>query len=155
MILTLCQWLLKSVHMDDLDNRLLHLLSKDARTPATVLAQKLGVSRGTVQNRIDRLQHQRIINRFTVELSAGESDAQVSAFTLIRLKADDGQVAIASLRRIPAILDIHTLSGSFDLVAEVRASSLSNLDRVLDSIRVLPEVAETQTHIRLTTIRAR
>ncbi|MEP1611948.1 MAG: Lrp/AsnC family transcriptional regulator [Roseobacter sp.] len=155
MILTLCQWFLKSVLMDDLDNQLLHLLSKDARTPATVLAQKLGVSRGTVQNRIDRLQHQRIINRFTVELSAGESDAQVSAFTLIRLKADDGQVAIASLRRIPAILDIHTLSGSFDLVAEVRASSLSNLDRVLDSIRVLPEVAETQSHIRLTTIRAR
>ncbi|MEP2780932.1 MAG: Lrp/AsnC family transcriptional regulator [Pseudoruegeria sp.] len=141
--------------MDDLDNQLLQLLTKDARTPATVLAQKLGVSRGTVQNRIDRLQHQKIINRFTVELSAGEGDTQVSAFTLIRLKADDGQVTIASLRRISAILDIHTLSGSFDLVAEVRASSLSNLDKVLDSIRSLPEVAETQSHIRLTTIRAR
>ncbi|MEP3036231.1 MAG: Lrp/AsnC family transcriptional regulator [Pseudoruegeria sp.] len=141
--------------MDDLDNQLLQLLTKDARTPATVLAQKLGVSRGTVQNRIDRLQHQKIINRFTVELSAGEGDTQGSAFTLIRLKADDGQVTIASLRRISAILDIHTLSGSFDLVAEVRASSLSNLDKVLDSIRSLPEVAETQSHIRLTTIRAR
>ncbi|MEP3296267.1 MAG: Lrp/AsnC family transcriptional regulator [Pseudoruegeria sp.] len=141
--------------MDDLDNQLLQLLTKDARTPATVLAQKLGVSRGTVQNRIDRLQHQKIINRFTVELSSGEGDTQVNAFTLIRLKADDGQVTIASLRRISAILDIHTLSGSFDLVAEVRASSLSNLDKVLDSIRTLPEVAETQSHIRLTTIRAR
>ncbi|MEH6523356.1 Lrp/AsnC family transcriptional regulator [Sulfitobacter sp.] len=141
--------------MDDLDNQLLHLLTKDARTPATALAKKLGVSRGTVQNRIDRLQHQKIINRFTVELSAGEGDAQVSAFTLIRLKADDGKVTIASLRRITAILDIHTLSGSFDLVAEVRASSLSDLDKVLDRIRALPEVAETQSHIRLTTIRAR
>lgn len=141
--------------MDDLDNQLLHLLTKDARTPATVLAQKLGVSRGTVQNRIGRLQHQKIINRFTVELSAGEGDAQVSAFTLIRLKADDGKATVASLRRISAILDIHTLSGSFDLVAEVRVSSLSNLDTVLDRIRALPEVAETQSHIRLTTTRAR
>ena len=76
--------------------------------------------RGTVQNLIVRLQHQKIINRFTVELSTGEGDAQVSAFTLIRLKADDGKVTIASLRRIAAILDIHTLSGSFDLGAEAQ-----------------------------------
>jgi DNA-binding Lrp family transcriptional regulator len=140
--------------MDDLDHQLLQLLTKDARTSATVLAQKLNVSRGTIQNRIDRLLHQNVINRFTVELSAGEADSQVSAFTLIRLKADDGKGTIQSLRRISAILDIHTLSGTFDLVAEVRASSLSNLDGVLDDIRSLPEVAETQSHIRLTSIKA-
>lgn len=140
--------------MDDLDHRLLQLLTKDARTSATVLAQKLNVSRGTIQNRIDRLQHQNVIRRFTVELSAGETDTQVSAFTLIRLKAGDGKVTLQSLRRIPAILDIHTLSGSFDLVAEVRASSLTNLDGVLDRIRTLPEVAETQSHIRLSSSKA-
>jgi DNA-binding Lrp family transcriptional regulator len=140
--------------MDDLDHQLLQLLTKDARMSATVLAQKLSVSRGTIQNRIDRLQHQNIIKRFTIELSAGEIDTQVSAFTLIRLKADDGKATIQSLRRISAILDIHTLSGSFDLVAEVRASSLSNLDTVLDCIRALPEVAETQSHIRLSSSKA-
>lgn len=140
--------------MDDLDHRLLQLLTKDARTSATVLAQKLNVSRGTIQNRIDRLQHQNVIRRFTVELSAGETDTRVSAFTLIRLKAGDGKVTLQSLRRIPAILDIHTLSGSFDLVAEVRASSLTNLDGVLDRIRTLPEVAETQSHIRLSSSKA-
>ncbi|SHE40982.1 transcriptional regulator, AsnC family [Litoreibacter ascidiaceicola] len=140
--------------MDDLDHQLLQLLTKDARASATVLARNLGVSRGTIQNRIDRLQHQNVIKRFTVELSAGKTDSQVSAFTLIRLKADDGKATIQSLRRISAILDIHTLSGSFDLVAEVRASSLSNLDTVLDSIRALPEVAETQSHIRLSSSKA-
>lgn len=139
--------------MDDLDQRLLLLLTKDARASVTVLARQLGVSRGTVQNRIDRLVQQKIINRFTVDLSAGEVDAQISAFTLIRLNADDGRVAILSLRKISAILDIHTLSGSFDLVVEVRAPSLSELDKVLDRIRALPEVAETQSHIRLTSIK--
>ena len=140
--------------MDDLDHQLLQLLTKDARTSATVLAQKLNVSRGTLQNRIDRLLHQNVINRFTVELTACETDTQVSAFTLIRLKADDGKATVRSLQRISAILDIHTLSGTFDLVADVRASSLSNLDRVLDDIRSLPEVAETQSHIRLSSIKA-
>ncbi|GAB5448189.1 MAG: hypothetical protein Gyms2KO_30620 [Gymnodinialimonas sp.] len=95
-----------------------------------------------------------MITRFTVELSAGEKDVQVSAFTLIRLKADDGKATIQSLRRISAILDIHTLSGNFDLVAEVRTPSLSSLDSVLDRIRALPEVAETQSHIRLSSSKA-
>lgn len=140
--------------MDDMDHQLLNLLMKDSRMSATVLSKKLGVSRGTIQNRIDRLQKQNVINRFTIELSAGESDVQVSAFTLIKLKADDGRVVIPSLRRISEILDIHTLSGSFDMVVEVRASSLSNLDKILDRIRALPEVAETQCHIRLTTLKA-
>ena len=140
--------------MDDLDHRLLQLLTKNARMSATELARALGTSRGTVQNRIERLQHQKIITRFTVELSPDAQDTQVSAFTLIRLKADDGKATKQSLRRIPAILDIHTLSGSFDLVAEVRAASLSDLDGVLDRIRALPEVAETQSHIRLSGVKA-
>ncbi len=135
--------------MDDLDHRLLHLLTRDARTSVTELAETLGVSRGTVQNRIDKLLHQKVIHRFTVELGQSEDDHQISAFTLIRLKADDGRVTQASLRRIEAVTDIHTLSGKFDLVAELRVRSLKLLDRTLDDIRALPEVAETESHIRL------
>ncbi|GAA6163039.1 Lrp/AsnC family transcriptional regulator [Pelagimonas sp. KU-00592-HH] len=135
--------------MDDLDHQLLHLLTKDARASVTDLATKLGVSRGTVQNRIDKLLHLKVINRFTVELGTSEEDHQISAFTLIRLKADDGRSTLAALRRIDAITDMHTLSGNFDIVVEVRTSSLKRLDKILDAIRALPEVAETQSHIRL------
>ena len=54
--------------MDDLDHRLLHLLTKDARASMTDLARELSVSRGTIQNRIDKLTHTKVIHRFTVEL---------------------------------------------------------------------------------------
>ena len=54
--------------MDDLDHRLLHLLTKDARASVTDLARELSVSRGTIQNRIDKLTHTKVIHRFTVEL---------------------------------------------------------------------------------------
>lgn len=135
--------------MDDLDNRLLMLLTKDARASVTDLAGELNVSRGTVQNRIDKLVHTRVISRFTVELGESEEDHQISAFTLIRLKADDGKVTVAGLRRIEEIVDIHTLSGAFDIVVDLRTSSLKRLDAVLDRIRALPDVAETQSHIRL------
>jgi len=109
----------------------------------------LRVSRGTVQNRIDKLVHTKVIHRFTVELGQSEEDHQISAFTLIRLKADDGKVTQAALRRMDAITDIHTLSGNFDIVVELRTSSLKRLDGLLDRIRALPDVAETQSHIRL------
>ena len=135
--------------MDDLDHRLLHLLTKDARASVTDLARELSVSRGTIQNRIDKLTHTKVIHRFTVELGQSEEDHQVSAFTLIRLNADDGRMTQASLRRIEAITDTHTLSGNFDLVVELRTSSLKGLNRALDQIRALPGVAETQSHIRL------
>lgn len=137
--------------MDDLDHKLLLLLTKDARASVTDLARDLGVSRGTVQNRIDKLLHLKVIHRFTVELGSSEDDHQVSAFTLIRLKADDGRVTQASLRRMEAVMDIHTLSGNFDIVVEIRTSSLKRLDGILDQVRALPDVAETQSHIRLST----
>ena len=137
--------------MDDLDQSLLALLTRDARASTTDLARALGVSRGTVQNRIERLLAQRVIQRFTVALGASEEDYQISAFALIRLEASDGKVAIKTLRRIDSIIDISTLSGAFDLVVEIRTSSLKRLDGILDRIRAIPDVAETQSHIRLST----
>jgi DNA-binding Lrp family transcriptional regulator len=135
--------------MDDLDHELLHLLTRNARAPVTELSQKLKVSRGTVQNRIAKLLVQRIIRRFTVEFGDSEDDHQISAFTLIKLVADDGRSTVASLGKIPAITDIHTLSGAFDIVVEIRTSSLKRLDKILDEIRMIPDVAETQSHLRL------
>ena len=137
--------------MDDLDHRVLALLTRDARASTTDLARALGVSRGTVQNRIERLLASRVIHRFTVQLGVSDDDSQIRAFALIRLTATDGKVAIKALRRIDGIIDISTLSGVFDLVVEIRTSSLKRLDAILDLVRALPDVAETQSHIRLTT----
>lgn len=135
--------------MDDLDQKLLSLLQKDARASATLLARRLGVSRGTIQNRIDRMVDDGRIQRFTLELAPSLDEGQVSAFTLVRVKVDDGRAVQLALQKVPGVLEIATLNGLFDLVVEVRARSLAELDGVLDKIRSIPDVAETQCHIRL------
>lgn len=135
--------------MDELDKKLLLLLTKDARAPAADLARALNVSRGTIQNRIDKMTHLGVIERFTIEFGKGETGSQVSAFALIHLNADDDAVVKASLRRIEEVTQISTLSGAFDLVIELRCASLERLDIVLDQIRKMPDVADTQSHIRL------
>ena len=138
--------------MDDLDHQLLDLLTRDARRSATDLARDLKVSRGTIQNRIDRMRADGVIHRFTVELGSANEDHQISAFTLIRVRADDGRVTVAALKRVKGVTDISTLSGAFDLVVELRCASLKRLDSILDEIRAIPDVAETQSHVRLTTV---
>ncbi|MFC6589134.1 Lrp/AsnC family transcriptional regulator [Sulfitobacter pacificus] len=137
--------------LDDIDKRLLLLLTRDARASAADLARALSVSRGTVQNRIDKLMRQGVIEKFTVEIGVGDTENQISAFALIHLKADDDTVIKASLRRIEDVTQVSTLSGTFDLVVELRCASLARLDTVLDAIRKLPDVADTQSHIRLRT----
>lgn len=137
--------------LDDIDKRLLLLLTRDARASAADLARALSVSRGTVQNRIDKLMRQGVIGKFTVEIGVGDTENQISAFALIHLKADDETVIKASLRRIEDVTQVSTLSGTFDLVVELRCASLARLDTVLDTIRKLPDVADTQSHIRLRT----
>ncbi|MCP4470820.1 MAG: Lrp/AsnC family transcriptional regulator [Gammaproteobacteria bacterium] len=139
--------------MDELDRELLHLLTRDARMPATDLARRLKVSRGTVQNRIMRLLDQNVIHRFTVELGAADDDHQISAFTLIKLSAADNRSALVALKRIPAIIDIHSLSGRYDLVLEIRTASLKRLDAILDEVRKIAVVDETQSHLRLTGVK--
>jgi DNA-binding Lrp family transcriptional regulator len=135
--------------MDDLDQRLIAELRNDARKSATLLAKRLGVSRGTIQNRIDRMVDDGRIQRFTLQLGPTLEESQVSAFTLVRAKVDDGRAVHLALRKVSGVLEVATLSGAFDFVVELRAGSLAQMDGILDQIRAIPDVAETQCHIRL------
>ena len=137
--------------MDDIDRKLILLLTRNARASAADLARALSVSRGTVQNRIDKLVHQGVIDKFTIEIGTGEKENQISAFAMIQLKADDDSLVKASLRRITEITRVSSLSGSFDMVVEIRCATLARLDTILDLIRKMPDVSTTQSHIRLKT----
>ncbi|MEM6986438.1 MAG: AsnC family transcriptional regulator, partial [Pseudomonadota bacterium] len=102
--------------MDELDHALLHRLTKNARASVTELSKALQVSRGTVQNRIDKLVANQVIQRFTVELGQSSRDRQISAFTLVKLKADDDRSTKAALQRLDAVvrglaLEGHTNAG--------------------------------------------
>ncbi len=141
--------------MDEIDHALLRLLKSDARAPLSQMAAKIGVSRGTVRNRIERLVNQKVIERFTVKLADADIESDIIAFALIRLHANDGRRTLIALRKISSITAIHTLSGPYDLVAELSVSSLKQLDHVLDDIRNIPDVAETQSHIKLVNVTGR
>jgi len=139
--------------VDNLDQSLLHLLTKNARMPVSDLAKSLMVSRGTVQNRIAKLLQRKVIHRFTVQLGEADVDHQINAFTLVKFRANRNLPSLSAIRKISGVIDIHSLSGRFDYVVEIRTSSLPQLDGVLDDIRAIEDVAETQSHLRLASVK--
>ncbi|HYN30142.1 MAG TPA: Lrp/AsnC family transcriptional regulator [Dermatophilaceae bacterium] len=136
--------------VDDLDRQLLARLSADARTPAATLAAALHVSRGTVQARMARLVASGVIRRFTVELAPEVEARAVRALTTVQLSHASPRSVAAALRALPAVSALHTTNGTWDLVAELRAGTLSELDAALSDIRAIRGVANTETSILLT-----
>ena len=138
--------------MDDLDQRLIALLRLDARTPTAALAKGLKVSRGTVQNRIDRLMASGVLLGFTVRVST-EDQSRVRAIMNIEIEGGRSPGVLKSLRGVPAVAAVHTTNGRWDLMAELNAESLTAFSRALDGIRQIKGIATTETSILLATTR--
>jgi DNA-binding Lrp family transcriptional regulator len=135
--------------MDEIDQKLLGLLATDARRPAAELARDLGVSRSTVQNRIDRLQANGTIARFTIELGKEADTTLIEALVLIKLTSGDSRSTVLKLKALPEVESLASANGSYDFIVELRTTSLKKLDQLLMDIRRLPTVLETNSSIRL------
>uniref|UniRef100_UPI0037C0D2C4 Lrp/AsnC family transcriptional regulator n=1 Tax=Gemmatimonas sp. TaxID=1962908 RepID=UPI0037C0D2C4 len=118
--------------MDALDTRLIALLRENARTPVATLARLLKVSRGTVQNRIDRLLEERTLLGFTVRTTP-EASYRIRAVTMVRTEGDADQV-LRTLRGLPEVRALHTTNGRWDIVAELATDTLQEFDEALRRI---------------------
>jgi DNA-binding Lrp family transcriptional regulator len=136
--------------MDDLDRRLIGLLRDNARLPMASLAQHLGVSRGTVQNRLDKLLSHGEILGFTVRMRSEETTAGVRAITLISEQSKNAGAVLKALRQIPEAKAIHSTNGRWDIMVEMAAADLAALDKALTLIRRIEGVVSTETLILLT-----
>jgi DNA-binding Lrp family transcriptional regulator len=137
--------------LDDKDRQLIALLRANARQPAALLARKLGLSRSAVQERLKRLERDGVIAGYTVVLGDAEPKAGVSAQVMLTLDPKLQDRAVAALSGLPEVVSAHTVSGIYDLVAEVTASTSEALDEVLTRIGKLPGVTRTTSSILLST----
>ncbi|WP_293678730.1 Lrp/AsnC family transcriptional regulator [uncultured Phenylobacterium sp.] len=137
--------------IDDLDRRLIALLRADSRTPAAALAKALKVSRGTVQNRIDRLMKAGAIQGFTIKTRPDMDAHRVRAVMSIAIEGERSGAVIKALKGFPEVAAIHTTNGRWDLVAELEVETLAAFSATLDAIRQVEGIAATETSILLAT----
>jgi DNA-binding Lrp family transcriptional regulator len=138
--------------MDHTDRRLLAILRSDGRASVSKLADMLKISRGTVQNRIDRLISQGVIAGFSARITAASDPHAVRAIMLIEITGGRTVALVNTLRGVPEIRALHTTNGAWDLVAEIQTENLAEFDRVLRHVRALDGVSKSETSLLLTTI---
>ena len=139
--------------IDSTDQRLISLLRQDARLPVAALAAKLGVSRGTVNNRLAKLQKAGVVVGFTVQLRPDARPNEIRAWMAIEVEGNQTREVIANLLGEPGVGALHDTNGRWDLLAELRASTMSELSQVLERIRLLRGIRGTETSIHLATYR--
>lgn len=137
--------------LDDLDRRLIALLRTDGRAPVTTLARQLGVTRATVNSRLERLQESGRVLGFTVRMK-DDHDDDVRAISLIEVEGRTTNEVIRALRGLPEIQSLHTTNGGWDLVAEIRCESLLQFDRVLGQIRSVDGVINSESSLLLNSV---
>jgi DNA-binding Lrp family transcriptional regulator len=149
---TLCNLTSHGAPMDDLDGRLLALFAQESRLGVLEASRRLGVARGTVQARLDKLAASGVITGWGPELSAEALGFPVTAFLTLEIRQGSGHdVVAAHLAQIPEVLEAHTITGVGDMWARVVARSNVDLQRVIDRVLDDPAIVRSSTVIALAT----
>jgi DNA-binding Lrp family transcriptional regulator len=139
--------------VDETDHQLISLLRINARASIATLAGKLGVSRGTVTNRLHKLEDDGVIVGYAVQLRPDTQPNQIRAWMGVRVEGNQTRAVIASLLGEPGVEALHDTNGRWDLMAELRASSNAELSEVLERVRLIKGIANTETSILLASFR--
>jgi DNA-binding Lrp family transcriptional regulator len=139
--------------MDELDRKLLALLRSNARETTVILARKLKVSRGTVQNRIARMVAERRIQGFTIRTAPDFEESRVRAIMCIAIEGEQSAKVIRALRGFAEVEDIHTTNGRWDLVVALVTDTLAGFSQALDQIRMIAGIAATETSLLLASVK--
>ena len=140
--------------MDEIDHKLISLLRVNARDSVATLAHRLGVSRGTVTNRIAKLEEQGVIVGYTVRLRPDVKQDQINAWMSIAVEGNQTRRVIADLLGEPSVAILHDTNGRWDLLAQLRAETLAEMSQALERIRLIKGISNTETSIHLVTYRA-
>ncbi|MCM2575805.1 Lrp/AsnC family transcriptional regulator [Streptomyces meridianus] len=133
--------------IDALDGRLLELLAAEPRIGVLEASRRLGVARGTVQARLDRLQNKGVIRGFGPEVDPAALGYPVSAFATLEIKQGQGKDVREHLRSVPEVLELHTTTGHGDMLCRLVARSNADLQRVIDRVVGFDGIVRASTAI--------
>ena len=113
--------------------QILELFAAEPRVGVLEASRRLGVARGTVQSRLDRIGADGVVRGFGPELDPAAMGYPVTAFLTLEIRQGLGHEAVAvHLAAIPEVLEAHTITGGRDLLVRVVARSNADLQRVID-----------------------
>lgn len=137
--------------LDELDARLLLLLTDTPRLGVLECARRLRVARGTVQARLDRLTTAGVLKGFPPELDLAAMGYGLTAFAVLEIAQGRRSEVSSALAAIDEVCEVHATTGQGDLFVRMVARSNDDLQRVIDEVVGVPGVRRTSTSIALST----
>lgn len=137
--------------IDALDGRLLALLEAEPRLGVLECSRRLGVARGTVQARLDRLQRDGVVRGFGPDVDPAAIGYAVTAFATVEIRQGRGRDVEAHLAEIPEVLEVHTITGPGDLLCRIVARSNADLQQVIDEVLGFAGIVRMSTVIAMST----
>ena len=131
------------------DQDLLKLLQENSRRTVSDIAKKMGLSRATVQHKMERLERTGVIQGYTIKINPILERQNVSAYVMISVVPKKNNTIVRQLFSIPQMEMLCTISGQYDMIAKITESTTQTLDQILDQIANLDGVEKTLSHIVL------
>ncbi len=142
--------------MDGIDSKLIEIFANEPRLGVLEASRRLGIARGTVQARLDKLTAAGVITGWGPDLSPEAIGFPVMAFLTLEIRQGSGgsvghEAVAAHLATIPEVLEAYTITGVGDMWARVVARSNTDLQRVIDLVLANPAIVRSSTVIALAT----
>ena len=140
--------------MDEIDVKILKCLKNNARENASVISEKVNMSVSAVIERIRKLESSGLITRHTTIIDSSKAGKDVTAFISVSLEhpkfLEKFNTAVLENREI---LECHYITGEFDFILKVATDNTLSLERLLNSIKSVTGVQNTQTIVILSTVK--
>jgi Lrp/AsnC family transcriptional regulator for asnA, asnC and gidA len=131
--------------LDDVNLKIISILSKDSSVPFVEIAKQIGISDATVHIRVRRLMACGIISKFSISVDNNLLGYDHLAFMGINVEPGFADEAVGKILNLDEILEIHEMHGTFDLLLKIRAKDLNHMrEIVVNKIRKLPRILETE-----------
>jgi len=129
--------------MDDVDKKILETLRQNSRTPNNEIADKLGLTEGTIRNRIKRLVESGVIKKFTIETQP----VQTEAIVLIRTQTGRSKETLRKIRR--HVDRLFETAGEYDIAAYLTADEIATINGIVDKLRTVEGITSTVTLLKI------
>ena len=130
-------------NLDATDARLLLALSDNPRATGLELAQRLGLSRNTVQARLVALENRPVLQRFDTRVRPEALGYPLTAFITTQINQHQLAGVGSAFDAIPEVIEVHGLTGATDLLVRVVARNPDDLYRIAELILGIPGVERT------------
>ncbi|MFD8613733.1 Lrp/AsnC family transcriptional regulator [Streptomyces sp. NPDC059631] len=138
--------------LDPLDGRMLRLLRERPREGLLEIARRLGVARGTLQARLDRLTASGVVTGYGPDVDVAALGHVVQAFTTFEVDQPAREAIAARLRAVPQIIEAHIVTGPGDIWCRIAGTSNQHVQQVIDDVLAVPGVRRSTTVIALSAV---